>query len=419
MIVATTSVALIAAYGQLFASLASLAITALSLSYSAAYAATMYTASVHQLHPRWALPQLFLFATCALYQSQRWLMSLEIWNTSGSHSAQTRSLANHLATTRRAAWLLAALCRHPKSLSLYSYFYSHPLLAAPIIWAVIKLTQLFTTAGFHAVTKPVATAKALPRRLLTVCDPTTFTKNFNLWAKHQIDSWRSLDAYATLSQTPTKLVVLMDYTSFWWVLMYLDPWTIYLAPGLPAATHQALEYATMCSMYAVPFAYTILDASVTHFIEQTGGIALIALCFIAPGITLFFAALTNATAKRLQSAISPQCRALYWYSVFTLLASIVVMEMTQRMLSPTQCAYMNPFSWPVCLVPSLAHKAPTTDHQTAAMVLTNATKSAYLAFTKAISTISAQPPYGQEAVLWGHNNLPAALLVPGVPAIAG
>jgi hypothetical protein len=35
-----------------------------------------------------------------------------------------------------------------------------------------------------------------------------------------------------------------------------------------------------------------------------------------------------------------------------------------------KCASTNPFSWPVCLVPSLDHKAPMTDHQTAAMVLT-------------------------------------------------
>ena len=55
----------------------------------------------------------------------------------------------------------------------------------------------------------------------------------------------------------------------------------------------------------------------------------------------------------------------------------------------------------------------------AARVLSNATHGAYLAFTQAVSTYRAQPPFVQEAISWGHNTLPAVLLVPEAPAIAG
>ena len=199
--------------------------------------------------------------------------------------------------------------------------------------------------------------------------------------------------------------------------MYLDPWTTHLAPGLPAAILHALEYTALCALYTVPFALTILEAAVFHFFEQTGANTMITFGLIIPGVLLFLAAPFNARVRGIQAAISPLFRTLYWYSVFGLLIAIVAVEMTERLLSPSQCAFFNPFSWPMCLSSAFAPEAPRD--RAAAMVLTNATKSAYLAFTKAVSTIDAQPPYGQEAVHWAHAHLPSALFVPGAPAIAG
>ena len=67
-----------------------------------------------------------------------------------------------------ATWALAALCHRPESLSLYFYFYTNPLLAAPLLFITAKLTLCFAAAGFNAVTNPLASVKALPQALLAV-----------------------------------------------------------------------------------------------------------------------------------------------------------------------------------------------------------------------------------------------------------
>jgi hypothetical protein len=396
------------------------ATTGATLSLTATWAAiklaTNAVATAHGFHYTWAIAlHTGLFFACAAYQLQRWIMSREVWNATGAHSAQTRSLANHMWNTWLVTWAFAAFCHRPESMSLYVYFYTNPLLAAPLLFITAKLTLCFAAAGFNAVTNPLASVKALPQALLAVCDPTTFTKNFNLWAKLQVDTWYSLDAYATLSRTRTGLMVTMDASSFWLVLTYLDPWTKSILGNLPATALAISQHAAICALYIVPFGYTILISAVTHFIEQTGNIALIALAFIVPGVLLFLLTLISSTAQNFQSAISPQCRKLYWYSVFGLLVLLLVIEMMERLLTPVACS-LNPLSWHVCFLGPLSGSPANLDPENAHS-LTNVTKSAYLAFAQAISTFRAQPDFQPEAIAWAHNNLPAALLVPAAPTL--
>ena len=78
-------------------------------------------------------------------------------------------------------------------------------------------------------------------------------------AKQQVDTWLSFRTYTTLGGTCTLLIVVMEYASFWWILVYLDPWTFHLLPGLPAAALAVLQHTSLCAMYAVPFCYTIVQ----------------------------------------------------------------------------------------------------------------------------------------------------------------